>query len=104
MVYSGDLKSSDKKVHPVYDKIPIVELMENEELEFEATAQLGLGKDHAKWQGAVAGYEISGKSNDKFTFVVETACGLSAEEIVKKSIKVLEGKLNDFSKDVGRLK
>ena len=41
MVYSGDFKLSDKEVKPIHDKIIIVELMEGQELEFEATAQLG---------------------------------------------------------------
>jgi len=103
-VYSEDLKSSDKNVKPVYDKIPITELAEGQELEFEATAQLGLGKKHAKWQGAIVGYEISGAKNDKFTFVVESACGLSAEDVVKKSFEFLQEKLKDFTIDVGRLK
>lgn len=56
VVYSGDLKIRDKNVNPVFDKIPIVKLYENQELEFLATAQLGRGKDHMKWQGAVVGY------------------------------------------------
>ena len=55
-VYSGDLVSMDKKVRPVYDKIPIVELVDGQELEFEAIAQLGLGKEHAKWQTSIVGY------------------------------------------------
>ncbi len=103
MVYSGDLKSSDDKVKPAYDNIPIVELFEDQELEFEATTQLGLGKDHAKWQGAVVGYDVSGKDGDKYEFVVETACGLTTEEVVKKSFDILKGKLKDFRKDVERL-
>ncbi len=101
MVYSGDLVSSDKRVKPVFDKIPIVELMEGQELEFEATAQLGLGKEHAKWQGAIVGYSAD---KDKYTFNVETACGLSVEEIVMKSFDVLNEKLKDFSRDLKRIK
>jgi len=57
MVYSGDLKSTAKDVRPIFDNIPIVELFEGEELQSEATAQLGLGKEHAKWQGGVVGYK-----------------------------------------------
>jgi len=56
MVYSGDLKSKDKSVITVFDKIPVVELFEGQELQFEATAQLGIGRTHAKWQAANVGY------------------------------------------------
>ncbi len=57
IVYSGDLKSSNKEVKPLYDKIPIVELLENQKIKLEAVAKLGLGKDHAKWQAANVGYQ-----------------------------------------------
>lgn len=75
VVYSDDLKSSDKSVKSVIEKIPLVELFENQELEFIAIAQLGLGKEHAKWKGAVVGYknlpqikinEIDKKDFEKF--------------------------------------
>ena len=56
MVYAKDLKSSDPAVKPVYDKIPIVYLEEGQEIELEANAVLGKGKDHAKWSGAAAYY------------------------------------------------
>jgi DNA-directed RNA polymerase subunit D len=57
IVYSDDLKSSDKSVVPAVEKIPLVELFENEELQFNAIAQLGTGRQHAKWQGAAVGYK-----------------------------------------------
>ncbi|MEM5793083.1 MAG: DNA-directed RNA polymerase subunit D [Candidatus Aenigmatarchaeota archaeon] len=101
IVYSGDLVSSDKNVKPVFDRIPIVELKDGQELEFEATAELGRGKDHAKWQGAIVGYEASEK---KYKFYVETACGLKAEDIVKISFEVLKNKLNEFTEDLTKLK
>ncbi len=56
MVYSGDLKSKAKDIIPVFDKIPVTELFNDQEMEFEAIATLGLGRDHSKWQGAVVGY------------------------------------------------
>lgn len=49
VVYSKDLVSSDPNIKPVYDTIPLVKLKENEEIELEAVAQLGFGKEHAKW-------------------------------------------------------
>lgn len=56
-VYSGDIKSKDPKVKPVFDKIPIVKLLEGQSLEFEATAVLGQGKEHAKWAGGLVYYQ-----------------------------------------------
>lgn len=56
IVYAGDLEFDDKEVKPVDPNIPIVILLEGQELKFEAIAQLGIGKEHAKWQAAVVGY------------------------------------------------
>lgn len=78
MVYSGDLKSTDKSVKPAIEKIPIVELFEDQELQFVATAQLGMGREHSKWKGAVVGYknlpqikinEVGKKDFEKFVKV-----------------------------------
>ncbi|CAI49508.1 DNA-directed RNA polymerase subunit D [Natronomonas pharaonis DSM 2160] len=52
--YSGDLVSSDDKVQPADENIPIIELKDDQQLELEADATLGRGKDHAKHQGGVA--------------------------------------------------
>jgi DNA-directed RNA polymerase subunit D len=56
MVYASDLKSKDPKVVPVFPETPIVKLIENQELEFVATAHLGFGKDHAKWNTGLVSY------------------------------------------------
>ncbi len=53
-VYASDLKSNDPKVKPVYPNMPIVKLTERQELEIEATAQLGRGKEHMKWSPGLA--------------------------------------------------
>ena len=59
MVYSGDLEPiGDAKFKPVDTGIPIVKLGEGQALLIYATAQLGFGRDHAKWQVAHAvGYK-----------------------------------------------
>jgi DNA-directed RNA polymerase subunit D len=48
-VYASDFKSKDPKIKPVYPKMPIVNLLKDQELELIATAVLGKGKDHMKW-------------------------------------------------------
>lgn len=53
-VYSKDLSSTDPKIKPVYNTIPILKLKEGEEVELEAIAQLGIGLEHAKWQPTTA--------------------------------------------------
>jgi DNA-directed RNA polymerase subunit D len=56
-VYSSDLKSQDPKVKAVFGKIPIVTLLKGQELEFEATVTLGIGKEHAKYSPALVYYK-----------------------------------------------
>jgi len=53
VVYSGDLSSTHEAIKPVYDRIPLLKLKEGEEVELEATANLGIGLEHAKWQPTV---------------------------------------------------
>lgn len=52
--YSGDIETSVPEVVPADEHIPIIELKENQRLEFEADAVLESGKAHAKQQGGVA--------------------------------------------------
>jgi DNA-directed RNA polymerase subunit D len=56
-VRSGDLKSSNRAVKPTSPNFPIVELLKNQNIKFEARAQLGTGRQHAKWQAASASYQ-----------------------------------------------
>jgi DNA-directed RNA polymerase subunit D len=56
MVYSKDMKSSDPEVKPLFDNILIVELFDDQKLKLEASAKLGLAKNHARFQAAIAHY------------------------------------------------
>jgi DNA-directed RNA polymerase subunit D len=50
-VYSADLEPvGDTKMKPVDEKIPIVKLRKDQGMLVYATAILGTGKEHAKWQ------------------------------------------------------
>lgn len=56
-VYSGDLKSADKGIKPVHDTIPLVKLKKGQEVRLEATAILGLGKQHMKFSPGLIFYK-----------------------------------------------
>jgi len=49
MVFASDLKFKDPAIKAAYPDTPIVQLLENQELEFEAVAILGKGLTHVKW-------------------------------------------------------
>lgn len=93
MVYSEDLKSRSKDVKPLFEKIPIVELFEDQELKFEAIAQLGLGREHAKWQGAIVGYKNTPNIIIDLKECKGEECKKCVERCVKKILKIEEGKL-----------
>lgn len=94
-VYSSDMKSTNPEVEPLYEKIPIAKLGENQRLSLEATALIGTGKEHAKWKASNAFYSYD---NDVFTFTVETISGLSPKEIVLSASEILEKKSKELAK------
>jgi DNA-directed RNA polymerase subunit D len=55
-VYASAIKTRDSAVKPVYPDTPIVILLKGQELELEATACLGLGKEHSKWSPGLCWY------------------------------------------------
>ncbi|MBS3119843.1 DNA-directed RNA polymerase subunit D [Candidatus Woesearchaeota archaeon] len=61
LVTAADLQSQDPKVKPVYPDIPIVKLLKGQRLELEATAVLGQGKEHSKWNPCLAYYTNQAK-------------------------------------------
>lgn len=93
-VYAGDMKSKDPKVVPVYGKTPLVKLGESHHLEFEAVAQLGTGKDHMKWQGGLASYEL--KDDGSYDFTVESFGQLPVEELLSKAFEVFSDKISEL--------
>ncbi len=56
VVYSGDLRSLDPYVKPVYNNIPIVIMAPEQKLHLRAYARLGYGKEHAKWMPVTVAY------------------------------------------------
>jgi DNA-directed RNA polymerase subunit D len=61
IVYASELKIKDVDVKPIYTEMPIAKLLKNQELEFDATACLGQGRQHAKWSAAHVYYKFMPK-------------------------------------------
>ena len=97
VVYSKDLISSDSKIKPVYDTIPLVKLKENEQLKIEAVAKVGYGKEHAKWMPTtVCAYkqypEITFNDDMEIDYDCASACprGVLKSDKRSKEIKILD--------------
>ncbi|MFH0889916.1 MAG: DNA-directed RNA polymerase subunit D [Candidatus Aenigmatarchaeota archaeon] len=103
-VYSGDMKSTEESVKPVDPGFPIVELLEDHNLKLDAIAQLGKGEAHIKWQAAIAAYKYAKSNDTKFNFTVETVSGLEPSYIVQKAAAIIEGKAEEFKKQLKEAK
>ena len=97
VVYSKDLISSDSKIKPVYDTIPIVKLKKGEELNVEAYAKVGYGKNHVKWMPTtVCAYkqypEITFNDDVDIDYDCADACprGVLKSDKRSKRVKVFE--------------
>lgn len=95
VVYSDDIKPPNKKFVPVKG-VPIVKLGKNQEVELKATAILGRGKEHSRWQPAVVGYkyypiiEISDECTN--CEACAEACPQGIFEIKQKKLKIIDEK------------
>ncbi|MBI5228484.1 DNA-directed RNA polymerase subunit D [Candidatus Micrarchaeota archaeon] len=96
IVCSRDLKSTDEKIKVYNENIPIIKLGGGQTLKLEATAIVGTGKKHAKFQCALASYnyypEIRIKGCKKCEDAILKACPRNlitkeGSELVVKNIE-----------------
>jgi len=84
IVYSKDMKSSNKEVSPISGDFPIVKLLEGQRIKLEAIAKLGIGKEHAKWQAANASYQFVPEIDLKNVKDIDKILEVSPKGIFKK--------------------
>jgi len=92
-VYSGSIKSDDPQIVPVNEEIPITKLFAGKKLELNLKANLGTGREHAKWAPA---HTYLRDDNDKVELVVESFGQLSNKEVYNKAIDILIQKIDDL--------
>lgn len=94
-VVAGDMTATDDDVDSQNPDTKIVDLTQDGEIELEATAQLGTGQEHAKWQAANAAYSYE-DGDDTFHFNVESVSGLDPRTIVLEAVSQLREELDEF--------
>ncbi|MDY6773870.1 MAG: DNA-directed RNA polymerase subunit D [Candidatus Nanohaloarchaea archaeon] len=96
-VTAEDISVPSDDVDPANPGTKVVELQEDGKLDLEMTAQLGMGRDHAKWQAANASYSYE---DDTFHFSVESVSGLDPRTLVSQAVERLEDRLEEFEESV----
>ncbi|MFH1126378.1 MAG: DNA-directed RNA polymerase subunit D [Candidatus Altiarchaeota archaeon] len=97
-VYSGELNPADGETKPVYESIPLVKLTSTQQLEFEATAQLGYAKDHAKWQAGIASYEQ--KDDKSYDYYLESYGQLPVKKLVELAFQNIDDKIKKLKEQL----
>lgn len=102
-VLSGELKSTDSKIKASLDNLPLLKLLEGQNLRLEAKARRGIGREHAKFQPGLIAYEVLSPS--EFRFKVESFMQMPPRDMLVKSADAiiatcdaLEEKLSDVKK------
>jgi DNA-directed RNA polymerase subunit D len=102
-VYSRELKPAEMKVKgkaipsegiSAHEKIPIMKLTEEQSIDLKAIAQLGTGKEHIKWQGGLASYDI--KDDGSFEFFVESYGQMPVNDFIGEAFEVFNKKIKEL--------
>ncbi len=86
-VYSGDMVPEDPSIAPVSKRIPLAKLAPGQAIKFEAYAQLGQGKVHAKWSPV----SMCVYQNVAFVDVEDEAATKKCLDTCGDDVAVLEG-------------
>jgi len=102
IVLAKQLKSKDLKVQPVYPNMPIVKLLENQDIELECTAILGRGVDHSKWNTGLVYYEIP-ENEKEFALTIESWGQLSPKQIGIQAVAEFNRLLAELGESIKKL-
>ena len=97
-VYSKELKSSDKSIKVVNDKIPLIKLAEGQTLRLEANAIMGPGSRSAKFQPGIITYKPL--TDTDFEFYIETFGQMSPTEILSRALNIITDNVKEIHKEL----
>jgi DNA-directed RNA polymerase subunit D len=100
-VYSGELKAGAEKVKVATDRIPLLKLLQDQNLRLEAKAIMGVGRKHAKWQAGMAGYEITPSG---LNFKVESFMQMPPRDMMETAAELVEKKCDEMSEQLGGIR
>ncbi len=101
-VYSSALETTVDKIKVATDKIPLLRLLEHQNLRLEAKAISGIGRKHAKWQAGMAGYEML--DNGDFKFEYESFMQLGPRDTISKAVDIATSKCSELEQSLKALK
>jgi len=101
-VMSRELKSTDAKIKASIDNIPLLKLLEGQNLRLVAKAHKGVGRLHAKYQPGLIAYEVL--SPTEFKFKVESFMQLEPRDLLLKSAGVIIDKCDELENKLADIK
>lgn len=97
-VLSSELKSDDPQIVPVDTQIPITKLFGDKKIELNLKAELGTGREHAKWSPAhVYLREAEGQTIE---LVVESHGQLEVDTMYNKALDILIEKIKKLEENL----
>jgi len=100
-VYSSHLQSTNDKVKVATEKIPLLKLLQDQNLRLEAKAIQGIGRKHAKWQAGLVAYEIA---DNKFNFRVESFMQMNPRDMLGRAAELLDERCEALESELAGLK
>jgi DNA-directed RNA polymerase subunit D len=101
-VFSGDLKSTDPKIKAALTNLPLVKLLEGQNIRLEAKARMGIGRQHAKFQPGLIAYEML--APNEFRFKVETFLQMGPRELMEKTADTIIERCEELESKLASIK
>ncbi|HLD11146.1 MAG TPA: DNA-directed RNA polymerase subunit D [Candidatus Nanoarchaeia archaeon] len=90
-IMASEMKIEDPVIKPVYENLPIVKLLDEQEIEMEGIITLGKGKQHSKYSSCLIYYKGIPKikiKNPKNIEEIAKSCPKKLFEVKNKELKV----------------